>query len=103
MCGLYVMLKYVPGGPGRESVPTWGPPGTGAHLARAYGDVDSEDLLGVFEFHDLRDRDGFTIGPFDVTPLSVRHPVEAYGFRVKAGGRVLAYTGDTDACDALTS
>ena len=84
MCGLYVMMEYVPGGPGRESMPTWGPPGTGAHLARAYGDVNSEDLLGVFEFHDLRDRDGFTIGPFDVTPLRVRHPVEAYGFRVEA-------------------
>jgi ribonuclease BN (tRNA processing enzyme) len=101
LCGLYVMMKYVPGGPGRGPVPTWGPPGTGAHLARAYGDVDSEDLLGVFAFHDLRARDGVRIGPFEITPFRVRHPVEAFGFRVEADGRVLAYTGDTDTCEAL--
>jgi ribonuclease BN (tRNA processing enzyme) len=32
----------------------------------------------------------------------VRHPIEAYGFRIEADGRTLAYTGDTDLCDALT-
>jgi ribonuclease BN (tRNA processing enzyme) len=32
----------------------------------------------------------------------VEHPIEAYGFRVEAEGRTLAYTGDTDLCDALT-
>ena len=32
----------------------------------------------------------------------MNHPVEAYGFRVEADGAVLAYTGDTDTCDALT-
>ena len=101
MCGLYVMMKYVPGGPGRDSLPAWGPRGAGAQLARAYGDVDSEDLLGVFAFHDLSDRASFRVGPFDITSYRVRHPVEAFGFRVEAGGRVLAYTGDTDECDAL--
>ena len=101
LCGLYVMMKYVPGGPGRGPVPTWGPPGTGAHLARAYGDVDSEDLVGAFAFTELRDRDSFRVGPFEITPFRVRHPVEAFGFRVEALGRVLAYTGDTDTCEAL--
>ncbi|MCU1538003.1 MAG: metal-dependent hydrolase, beta-lactamase superfamily [Humibacillus sp.] len=102
MCGLYVMMRYVPGGPGRGPVPTWGPPGTGAHLARAYGNADGEDLLGAFAFSDLRDRDTFTVGPFEVTPVRVNHPVETFGFRVRAGDRVLAYTGDTDACPQLT-
>ena len=71
------------------------------HLARAYGSGEAEDVLGVFDFHDLRHRDPVTVGPFTVTPVRVNHPVEAYGFRVEAGGRVLAYTGDTDTCDAL--
>ncbi|HEX5967453.1 MAG TPA: MBL fold metallo-hydrolase, partial [Intrasporangium sp.] len=35
LCGLYVMLKYVPGGSGREDVPTYGPEGLGEHLAHA--------------------------------------------------------------------
>jgi ribonuclease BN (tRNA processing enzyme) len=102
MCGLYVMMKYVPGGPGRTSMPTWGPPGTGVHLARAYGDSDGEDVLGMFDFHDLRDREPVEIGPFTVTPMRVNHPVEAYGFRVECDGRVFVYTGDTDVCDTLS-
>ena len=102
LCGLYVMMKYVPGGPMREVMPAWGPTGTGDHLARAYGNVDAEDVLSVFEFHELSDGGTFRIGPFTITSVRVRHPVEAYGFRVEADGRTLVYTGDTDACDALT-
>jgi ribonuclease BN (tRNA processing enzyme) len=101
-CGLYVMMRYVPGGPGRGPVPMWGPPGTGAHLARAYGSPDTENLLGAFEFHDLHHLEPFTIGPFGISPVRVNHPVEAFGFRVSADGRVLAYTGDTDTCPELT-
>ena len=37
-----------------------------------------------------------------MTAFRVNHPVEAYGYRVEADGAVLAYTGDTDACRALT-
>ncbi|GAA2025101.1 MBL fold metallo-hydrolase [Terrabacter terrae] len=102
MCGLYVMMRYVPGGPGRSVMPVWGPSGAGVHLARAYGGRESEDVLGVFDFHDLRHLEPVTVGPFTITPMRVNHPLEAYGFRVEAGGRVLAYTGDTDTCDQLT-
>ncbi|HEU5143579.1 MAG TPA: MBL fold metallo-hydrolase [Dermatophilaceae bacterium] len=102
ICGLYVMMKYVPGGHGRDVMPVWGPTGTGRHLRRAYGNVDSEDLCGTFDFSDLIDRRPVVVGPFTVTPFRVNHPVETYGFRVEADGRVLAYTGDTDTCDALT-
>ena len=46
-----------------------------------------------------------TLGPLTITPYRVEHPVEAYGVRVeaRAGPRteVLAYTGDTDACEGL--
>jgi ribonuclease BN (tRNA processing enzyme) len=38
-----------------------------------------------------------------VTPYRVNHPTEAYGLRVEADGEVLAYTGDTDTCDSLSS
>jgi len=50
----------------------------------------------------LVDREAIGIGPFTVTPHLVNHPVTAYGIRVEADGEVLAYTGDTDTCDALT-
>lgn len=102
MCGLYVMMKYVPGGPGRDRMPVWGPPGSGVHLATAYGNKDAEDVCGVLDFTDLAHREPVVVGPFTVTPYHVNHPIEAFGFRVEAQGRVLAYTGDTDTCEALT-
>ena len=41
------------------------------------------------------------IGPLRIEVHAVRHPVEAYGFRITGGGCVLAYSGDTDTCPAL--
>ena len=46
------------------------------------------------------------VGSLAVTAHAVLHPVEAYGVRVAWTGpdgreRVLAYSGDTDACDGL--
>ena len=82
-------------------MPVWGPAGTAAHLAAAYGNTDVEDVPGVFDFHDVIDREPIVVGPFRITPVRVEHPVEAYGYRVEAGGATLAYTGDTDACDQL--
>lgn len=102
MCGYYVMLKYIPGGSGRDSVPAYGPAGTAEHLTGAYGNPHMEDVPGVFDFRVIRDRETFEVGPFTITPHLVEHPIEAYGFRVVAEGRTLAYTGDTDSSDALT-
>ncbi len=102
LCGLYVMLKYVPGGSGRGVMPVHGPIGTGEQLARAYGNEAIEDVPGVFDFVDVVDQKVIDVGPFAITPYRVEHPIEAYGFRVEAGGRTLVYTGDTDTCDALT-
>ncbi|MEO8633613.1 MAG: MBL fold metallo-hydrolase [Chloroflexota bacterium] len=43
------------------------------------------------------------IGPLEVVALPVSHLPETvpHGLRVRAGGRVVSYTGDTDWCDAL--
>jgi ribonuclease BN (tRNA processing enzyme) len=43
------------------------------------------------------------IGPLDVVALPVAHLPETapHGLRVRVGGHVVAYTGDTDWCDAL--
>ena len=43
----------------------------------------------------------FEIGPLTVTVDRVNHPVETYGVRIEHDGRVLAYSADTAACDAL--
>jgi ribonuclease BN (tRNA processing enzyme) len=71
-------------------------------MARAYDMASRDGMHNEFDFRELVDRSAFRIGPFTVTPHLVNHPGRAYGFRVEADGEVLAYSGDTDACDGLT-
>lgn len=54
-----------------------------------------------FVHHVLTDGDSFTVGPLEIRTREVLHPVEAYGFRISGGGATFAYSGDTDACEAL--
>jgi ribonuclease BN (tRNA processing enzyme) len=100
LCGLYVALRYDPmhRQPGR--LPVYGPAGTAQRLHQAYGS-DAAHLETVFDFREWSAGCGVTLGPAEVTPLRVNHPVESYGLRLEAGGSVLAYTGDTDSCPAL--
>ncbi|MGO0574976.1 MBL fold metallo-hydrolase [Ornithinimicrobium panacihumi] len=81
-------------------LPVWAPPGGGERMARAYGVRGPEELKGM-EFRELVDAVPFSFGPFRITAYAVRHPVPAFGLRVESGGRVLAYTGDTDSCPGL--
>lgn len=102
VCGLYVTRKYRPEGavPGR--LPVHAPRGAEQRFALMYHGLDGNGMNGELEVHDLADAQVTQVGPLTVTAYRVNHPIEAYGFRVEADGRVLAYTGDTDACDALT-
>ena len=104
---LYVALKYGPARAEGRRVPLWAPAGAGARLARAY-DLPAEPGMGEqLDVAAWAEREPVVVGPFTVVPHRVNHPVEAYGLRVTgpgedgAGPRVLAYTGDTDACPAL--
>jgi ribonuclease BN (tRNA processing enzyme) len=102
LCGLYVFRRYRPGGPLPQRLPVHGPAGTAERLAMMYHGLEEGGMEGQFDFGVVADAVPLTIGPFTVTPYAVNHPVEAYGYRVEADGAVLAYTGDTDACDNLT-
>ncbi|MDQ2782495.1 MBL fold metallo-hydrolase [Lapillicoccus sp.] len=100
LCGLFVIQKYHPDGPS-DRLPVHAPVGTARRLTQAYGLEDGTGMDGYFQFEDLVDGQPFVVGPFTVTPLAVLHPVPAFGLRVEADGAALAYTGDTDRCDAL--
>ena len=102
LCGLYVAQKYNPTVVARTRIPVYGPRGTGIRMARAYDMTTPDGMNHEFDFRELVDRQAVRIGPFTVTPHLVRHPAEAYGIRVEADGKVLAYTGDTDSCDGLS-
>jgi ribonuclease BN (tRNA processing enzyme) len=104
VCGLYVARRYAPDGPLPGALPVFGPTGVAARISQAYG-ADPADVASAYDVRELADGSPVTVGPLTVTPYTVQHPVEAYGVRVEArAGRraeVLAYTGDTDACEAL--
>ena len=101
LCGLYVAQKHSPALVERVRIPVYGPQGTAERMARAYGITSPEGMHHEFDFRGLADAQAVRIGPFTVTPHRVRHPGQAFGIRVEADGEVLAYSGDTDACDGL--
>lgn len=99
MCPLFVARRYRPEGlPPR--LPVYGPGNTCERLQSAYGDDHEPMLSQVFDVAAFP-ADEFSVGPFTVQVAQVDHPVECYGMRISAGGRTLAYSGDTAACDAL--
>ena len=98
LTGLYVFRKYHPGG-ALPRMPVWGPAGVARRMASAYDLPEDPGMGAEFDFRELAGP--VELGPFRVAPYAVAHPVPAYGFRVTAGGRTLAYTGDTGPCAAL--
>jgi ribonuclease BN (tRNA processing enzyme) len=99
--GYYVMRKYHPRGPANR-IPVWGPRGIKQRVARAYGLPLDPGMNEEFEFKRLR-KGELELGPFAVTAVRVLHPIEAFAFRIEHDGRALVYSGDTAACEALTS
>jgi ribonuclease BN (tRNA processing enzyme) len=97
LCGLYVLRKYHPGG-ALPQIPVWGPAGVARRMAKAY-DLSDPGMSEEFDFQEYAGP--VELGPFRVEPYVVAHPVPGYGLRVTAGGRTLAYTGDTGVCPAL--
>ncbi|WP_246383008.1 MBL fold metallo-hydrolase [Nocardioides stalactiti] len=103
MTSYYVVRKYHPSG-SQPRIPVWGPSGTDARLANAYDLPTLPGMSEEFTFHVFDEP--FTVGPFEIEPFPVDHPVEAYGMRISAetdehGRRTLAYSGDTGPTPSL--
>ena len=115
LCGYYVYRKYHPvrgseRDPALRPTPVHGPSDIEARLAQAYGLADDEQMSGQLAFAAWEPGRTVVVGPLEIEPFAVDHPVQAYGFRVSGpssttpGERVtLAYTGDTDSCPSLVA
>ncbi len=101
LTGLYVALKYRPGGPA-PAVAVYGPTRTAERLTKAYEGLPDHGMSAELDVRTWTAGETVQIGPFQVTPHAMEHPIEAYGLRVEADGAVLAYTGDTDHTPNLT-
>lgn len=97
-CSYVVARRYAPTGP-YPAVPLLGPAGTAQRLSAVY-DGGEEPLDDVYRISTLTPGTG-TVGPFQLTVDRMNHPVETFGVRLEHAGRVLAYSADTAACDAL--
>lgn len=101
LCGYHVLRRYHPSGK-QPVLPVYGPEGTADHLARAYDLPLDPGMREEFDFRTWSP-EPFTIGPFSVQAVPVKHPVPAYSLRVSAGGRTLGYSGDCGPCDGLSA
>ena len=99
LCGYYVLRKYHPTG-APDRIPVFGPEGTAARMAQAYGLPADPGMGEEFDFATFP-ADGFQVGPFAIRAVRIDHPVPGFAIRVESGGRVLTYSGDTGPCAGL--
>lgn len=83
-------------------VPVYAPADCAARLAGFFGRPDVRFLSGVLDFRPLHDGHAVRHWNLRLTSRAVTHDTEAYGLRAECQGRVLAYSGDSGPCDALT-
>ena len=83
-------------------IPVYAPGDCAQRLAAFFGRADTSFLSGILDFRPLHDGHTARHGDLLLTSRAVLHDVEAYGLRVESGGRVLAYSGDSGPCPALT-
>ena len=90
-----------------ETLTLAGPPGLEKRLEQArealYPSSTRRDLAFELEIVELHERRSADVGDLRVTPFEVVHPSGApsYALRIEYGGRVLAFSGDTEWTDAL--
>ncbi len=91
--------RYHPGGvPAR--LPVYGPKGSAHRITAAFEEPPVDGFEQVYDFREPGPGT-YQLGPFTVSSVVVRHPVECHGLRIQAGGKVLTYSGDTATCPEL--
>jgi len=99
-CSYIVARRYAPDGP-FPPLPVYAPVNAPERITAAYGgENEPMSIADVYSFYALQPG-SFPIGPLSVTVDRVNHPIETYGVRIEHGGRALAYSADTAACEAL--
>lgn len=91
--------RYHPDGP-VPPVPTYAPQGLSSALSGRFAKHSDPGLSKVYDLRDLSARP-VELGPFEVRPRRVNHPVETYGLRITHGPATVAYSADTAECQAL--
>ncbi|MFI1167862.1 MBL fold metallo-hydrolase [Streptomyces sp. NPDC020801] len=83
-------------------VPVYAPADLPRRLAGFFGRPDASFLGGILDFRPLYDGHEVRHWNLRLAARAVLHDVEAYGLRAECQGSVLAYSGDSGPCEALT-
>jgi ribonuclease BN (tRNA processing enzyme) len=83
-------------------IPLYGPPGIAARLSAFLTNTVAAPIGEAFAVHELHDGHLAEVGGLTLATMAVAHGFPAFGVRVTDGDRVLAYSGDTGPCAALT-
>lgn len=84
-----------------------GPPGVGERVNRTfealYPGATSVERAFETAYGEFSERTPYELGPARITPFGVRHSSGApsYALRIEYGGKVIAYSGDTEWTDTL--
>jgi ribonuclease BN (tRNA processing enzyme) len=97
---LSIALRW--GGRGSSGLPLFVPERFFAHVSGALMPGTREAWEQAFEMREILEADEFRVGPFSLLASKMSHTESSLGFQVSAEGSVLAYTGDTGPCDAVT-
>jgi ribonuclease BN (tRNA processing enzyme) len=85
-----------------KPMPLYGPPGIGERLGAFLSNTGPAPIEQAFAVHELHDGHLADVGGLKLASSAVEHGFPAFGVRVTDGDRVLAYSGDTGPCAALT-
>lgn len=95
--GLYYALRFHPEGP--LALPVYAPQGAEEFIGQLMR--NDGDFGRVCRFTQATAGDRLALGPLEVELFAANHPVETLASRISAGGRVLAYSGDSGPTPAL--
>lgn len=87
------------GGMGEPGLPFYSPDGFMDYAAMLVSEAGRDVMREAYAIEHLHHGARFEIGPFRVEAYEMTHiGVYSLGYRIEAGGHVLAYTGDTGPC-----
>lgn len=98
---LHYALRFHSDGP--RTVPLYAPAGAEELLGRLLLGESRETFAASCPVTEVSVGDALELGPLRVTLFAANHPIEVVAPRIEAGGAVLAYSGDSGACDDLVA
>ena len=89
-------MRATTGSMGTPGLPFYSPEGFVDSVSLLVSEDGKDVLREAYSFRTVGRGDAFEVGPFSISVFEMTHiGVNAVGYRIEAGGAVLAYTGDT--------